>query len=416
MSRITKKNMIMILVLLMVGMFSTDLYAVAAGDSAVSPANTMIYNGFWDGSQAEASAPGEMTLQIGSVFSGVHNDSALTLDSFYVDSVYAFSSLESLDVQDQSGIPNYDTVYYQYIVQNYGNVASDSFGVMANIVDTTNATTHFPVTDFDITDAPNTGATVISWATGGGAVDTTFYGMNLAEGARDTFYIRVVVPSLDSAVDGDDIDIAIRIRNQSDVGTYDAWPDTVKGTGFGSARRVVVDTFGTYLHTGDVGSIDSCLFDFGDIQLDTVNLAIGAPTIRLAKAVTRIGFSGKPKPGDTLVYTIKYDNDGSGATTDPAYIVDQLPSSVTFLSLASAVGGNGNTPTMELEYGTGWNSHVANDDDSLRIISALRFTVPSGLDADDNVGENADNTIADDSTGHANDGDAGMIKFRVRVR
>ena len=371
-----------------------------------SEADSIIVNGVWDETQAEANAPGELTITISGVYSGVRVESLSSSDTIVVDTGFAFSSLESLLVSDHSGVTSYDTIYIYYWFQNYGNLATDTFYVLARILDTTNNTGHFTPTDFDLViDTVGTFKTgADSVVTTGNPDDSAWYNIVLSEGSIGSLYVRLVIPSPDSAADKDSIHIELTVKDRFGTGTDDGWPGS----------RVIIDTTNpnSYRHTKQ-----DTIKDYGDTQKDTVKVVIGGPKLRIRKITLKK--SGGTLPGDLLDYTIYYDNDGSAASEDTAFIVDYLPKGVAFVGTLSVAGGAGNGDTI-LTYwyynpGGSWITHMPDTStiggrDSLLRITRLKFAIPPGIAA--TAGDDADDEVADDSTGN----DAGMIKFRVRIR
>jgi len=129
-------------------------------------------------------------------------------------------------------------------------------------------------------------------------------------------------------------------------------------------------------------------------------------------------------PGDTLWYTVYYDNDGSAATEDTATIIDVLPNGVAFLDTTAmkidaggVARGGGDRMWAFYRYDATWQNYQSTDLDSLLLINAVQFRIPQGIGLHDTVGEAGSGTvqglIAD---GDSLDSDAGYIKFMVRIR
>jgi hypothetical protein len=246
-------------------------------------AGTTFVNGVFDG--AEADAASELSITLSGVVNGIPLDSLSASDTITVDTGYAFSSLDSLDIADATGT-SYDTIYVEYWIQNYGNGASDSFYILATILDTSDVG-HFVPRDFDIcrkSDSTEVGGVL--------SADSAWYGTNIAQGATDTFLVRVVVPGPDSAADQDSIHIELSVSDKWGTGTDDTWPDWSAT----AQSRVVLDTSGIwYSHTHN-----DTIWDYGDTQLDTMRLVIGGANLRILKT-TALMSGTSYLPGDTLV-------------------------------------------------------------------------------------------------------------------
>jgi hypothetical protein len=374
---------------------------MAWGYAVPSPAETTIVNGIWDGSTA-ADAPGELSIQVANVINGIDTDSLRAADSIVVDTGFAFSSLESLLVPSHSSKRAQDSVCIRYIFQNYGNYASDSFEVYVNITDTASIG-HFVPNYFRIvgSDSNTTRGAAVS-------LDTAKVRLALAPAAFDTFIVKMRIPKPDSAQDQDTIRIAVRVKDRHCLGTDDSWPNTT--------IRAVFDTANQFMHVHESADSSDTLWDYGDTQRDTVFVAIGGPILRLAKRVNAM--DGTKRPGDRLIYSIYYDNDGSASSVDTSFIVDYLPTGVAFLDTVTTDAGNGATIKTYLRHGSDWLDHIPSTatplgQDSLLRISAVRFAIPPGINPQaGTVADSALQLVADDSTGT----DAGLIKFRVRIR
>jgi hypothetical protein len=362
------------------------LSAVSAQVTIPTRAGTTVVFGWWDGTASQADQPGEVTFNLGSVVSGVLADSLVPSDTVVVGSVYSFSSMESLFVGDFSGAANYDTVEFKYWFQNQSNLATDSFTVQATVVDTSEPG-HFTPTDFEILDD-----TKVPFGFTNG-MDSAAAGIVLAEAATGTFYVRVLIPAIDSAADGDTIQVAVNVRGNKGTGADDNWP----------WGKEVFDTLGIYLHTNS-----GKFMDFGDTQVDTVFIAVGGPVVRVLTRTTLV--SGSAEPGDTMVYTVYYDNDGSAPTPDSGFVVAYLPEGAAFMDTLQGTSGNGNPVTTSVQCYGMWIDHIPITQDSLLRITAMKYAIPPGINAQS--GGDGTGNLADDST----DVDAGMVKFRVRIR
>jgi uncharacterized repeat protein (TIGR01451 family) len=125
--------------------------------------------------------------------------------------------------------------------------------------------------------------------------------------------------------------------------------------------------------------------------------------------------TGTGKPGDTITYTIFYDNDGSEATQDTAIVLDYIPKNAMYLD--TLVGGlytGGNQRVWWLPKNGTWTLTVPGWQDS---VVALKWQLWPGLGAQSSAG---DKTGADSLRGTGVDTttgtDAGRIKFKVRIR
>jgi uncharacterized repeat protein (TIGR01451 family) len=356
---------------------------------------TSVFSGLYDGAPANA-AP-ELSFQINSVFGGVPPESLRkATDTVVVDTGFAFSSIKLLAISDRTTKAQ-DSVFLRYYVQNDGNWP-DSLDIKAWLIDTSFIPNYFNVMDRD---------SFVARTDVNADIDTFQCGIQLTPTALDSFIIKVRTPLSDSAMDQDTMKVVLRIRNRHRLGTNDNWPDT--------SNYTVFDTSNIYIQTHN-GVVGDTLWDYGDTQWDTVKITIGGPIIRTRTTVATI--DGTRKPGDRLLYTMLYDNDGSAPTADTGFYVAYLPIGSALLDTMQTTAGNGAVIKTSVLYNGSWLNHIpdkttASGSDSLQRVMALRFAVPPGINPQaGTVADSAMSLVADDSTGT----DAGMIKFRVRIR
>jgi uncharacterized repeat protein (TIGR01451 family) len=391
--------------------------------TAATGADTVILNGWWDTGDSTAVGQGQMTCELTatgftSVFSGIFRDSIF--DSVRVDTGFAFSSLDSLDVpNDTVANTAYDTIYFRYAIQNQGN-ATDSFRIVAGVHDTSNARYFTPV-DFSLV-SDSTGADVLLGTDN--SIDSAWGDMTLPQEGADTFLVRVVLPGPLNAADDDSLRFDVHVRGHYGAGTYDAWPDTVAG---GKVKRVIIDTVGNLWHTHDSpgGGVDT-MWEYGDYQRVTNYLTINAPILRLRKSVAATG----NLPGDTITYRVYYDNDGSADTKDTVNIVDMLPRGVMFLDTIAlyidqgAGHGVGEKIDVDYMYDSTWRetmpvAAVGSDAyfDTLNAFTGVRFQIPAGIGKHDTTGDAGTDTKEGlVANGSNQDADAGFVTFKVRIR
>jgi hypothetical protein len=142
------------------------------------------------------------------------------------------------------------------------------------------------------------------------------------------------------------------------------------------------------------------------------------PRFARIKVRTLTTLTSATAPGDTVVYTIYYDNDGTDTTGDTGFVVAYLPEGTAFLDTlenkpdtarnAWAAGFD-----IDWRHNGAWLENLPAGADSLYRIEAVRYTIPPGV-GDQASGVNPDQPgpMADDSL----DSDAGYVKFRVRIR
>jgi hypothetical protein len=405
--------------LLALGVFLSN--AVVHAQAAITGADTVIVFGWWDGAQSTADAKGEVTFELTGTFSGVPSESLRAVDSVLVDTCFAFSSLESLDVVDDT-VSNtaYDTIYFMYALQNQGN-ATDSFTIVAGVRDTTNTNYFSPVDFCWVSDTA--GADVIVGYDNN--IDSAWYGLLLPQEGIDTFFVRVVLPGPQNAADEDSLRFDVHVRGHYGTGNWDAWPDTVAG--WSTVNRVVIDTVDNLWHTHSdpSGQVDT-LWDYGDYQMVTNYLTMGAPLVRIRTTAMATGVL----PGDTLTYTMYYDNDGAAATEDTGNLVAMFPRGTMYLDTVAlnmdlGVGhGLGENINVDYFYNGTWREDMPNASmtsaeyfDTLNAFTGVRFQVPAGIGRHDTTGDagtDAKQSLTADGT--SQDDDAGFVTFKLRIR
>jgi uncharacterized repeat protein (TIGR01451 family) len=352
-----------------------------------SRAGTTSVFGIFDGS--EANAPGEVSFKQGTMVTGVPVGMLTEADSVRIDTVYSLSSLDSVNVQDSLAASPGDTVDFKYWVQHQGNLVSDSFHVIAVLVDTSEPG-HYAPAYFRVLDETYT---EVGGLTG---PDAAWYGVRLSEGAIDSFYVRVVLPGLPAALDGDSLQVAITVRDHDGQGTDDTWPN----------GKVFVDTSGVLIHTRT-----DTLVDYGDTQTDTATVAVAGSRIGVRSVVDK----ATTPPGDTLAYKIYYDNDGSAATQDTVFIQQLLPKYVDY-TVSSAGGGyhigeagtqlsfSARATQTVFDRATAWADATPESVAGIRWKLMTAIGAQSGGDAAGVV----DDTVADN--------DGGYVQFKVIVK
>jgi hypothetical protein len=265
-------------------------------------AGTKTVFGRFDGAEADSS--GEVSYKLYGIVTGMPPESLRAQDTVMVDTVYSLSALDSVLVTDSLGAANHDTVDYRFWVQNQGNLISDSIVVTAVLVDTSNAG-HFVPGYFRILDKSRTAQGGIK------SVDSVWYGVRLAEGAIDTFYVRTTIPGLVQAQDGESLAIQVLVKDRSGAGINDSWP----------AGQAVIDTSGVALNThGDT------LWDYGDTQTKNVLIKVRSATLHIQSLMNKVN----TVPGDTLMCAMNYNNSGSASTKDTVSILQLLPKYVRY--------------------------------------------------------------------------------------
>ena len=147
-----------------------------------------------------------------------------------------------------------------------------------------------------------------------------------------------------------------------------------------------------------------------------IKLKVSSPLVRLAKKTSYLSGTAR-KPGNRMGYTIWFDNDGTDTTRDTSFIVDYLPTGVAFICTTSVIPGRAGLGIKTyVQYNGAWLNHLPDTStrlgmDSLFRVTAVRFAIAPGI-AKQNGTDLTTSLTADDST----DVDAGMIKYRVKIR
>ena len=322
---------------------------------------------------SEASSPGEVSYKLYGIVTGMPPESLRAQDTVVVDTVYSMSALDSVPMADSLGATNYDTMDYRFWVQNQGNLISDSIVVTAVLMDTSNAG-HFVPGYFRILDKSRV-------AQGGvKSVDSVWYGVRLAEGAIDTFYVRTTIPGLVQAQDNESLNIQVQVKDQSGAGTNDNWP----------AGEVVIDTSGVALHThGDT------LWDYGDTQFKTVLIKVRSATLHIQSLMNK----GNTVPGDTLICTMNYNNSGSASTKDTVSILQLLPKYVRYAPNTAAGAYHTGESNTQIKFSSLVTRTVFDKDSSwangqVDSVAGVKWTFGQSINA----------------------GDGGSVKFKVIVK
>jgi uncharacterized repeat protein (TIGR01451 family) len=210
----------------------------------------------------------------------------------------------------------------------------------------------------------------------------------LAEDAGVPALIGVVVPG--GAADGQFAKLEVNVKGNNKTGTNDAWPAS----------------FPAY----------TLAADFGDWQRDTVQVTVGQAVVAFLSSVDR----PSTKPGDTLTYSLRYDNDGSAATVTMPVVRQLLPKYVRFAanSVNTASMHTGETGTIVMYSSrsavTSFSNAASWANANPDSVAGMEVTFMTILAANDTVGDGGADTAG--VNGQMPDTDAGRITFKVIVK
>ena len=312
--------------------------------------------------------------------------------SITVDTAYDLRAIYT--PADTTAPPN-DTALYLYWIENLGNaaitIALDTQKILGAPGDSDYGKMNYRIL-FDNGAAP--GDSSLTNETG---VSTIL----LAAGAFRQVFLAVVIP--DTAIPGETTTVAIRVADRAPIAgssvTGDGWQD------------------GYPLLAGD---------DSRDTQTDTVVTTVKGPVLRMAKTVLELNGT-RSRPGDTLIFSITFDNDGN----DSAYgvqLIDAVPENTRYVPYSADSGnflGNANAGNADTDISVGldtrpagstWTFPASDSDQTVggqydtNPIRAIQWTLKSAL------GES--NGDANSAAPTYNDGtyDNGRVEFRVTIR
>lgn len=269
-------------VLVVVALMSvTSVYAQDWGTDAGSDITIM-------GASGAVDVPGEGAMRVGGMDVIADVPGSTTVSAVYNMGVIGTNTNPPVVIGD--------TVWVPYFLKNLGN-NTDSLQVYVNIYNST----------MDVMDAliaeDMDGDTAINLMGSDMVVSSTGnYGVLLPEDGSRIIFVGVVIP--DTAVDGDSAIYNVMVSDNMGTGSDDMWPSNYP------AYTLAPDN--------------------GDMQNDTFQVSIGMPIIHFATMVS----SPTAAPGDTLLYTLSYDNDGSDSTDVASggqlYITQMLPQYVKY--------------------------------------------------------------------------------------
>ena len=270
---------------------------------------------------------------------------------------------------DSNGARARDTVSYGYVITNTGNATQtmDVSAVFFSMGSDTNWGAAYKVFD----DVNNNGM----WEPG----DAETAAVQLSAGSSDTVVVVVLVPV--TAVDDDSSGTRFFITDRAPIvgpsATGDLWQN------------------GAPL-AGDDGY---------DTQYDTVVTRVVGPNVRVSKTQTLE--SGRARPGDTIVYAITFDNDGSDSASNIA-IYDAISANSTFVpnsADSSELAGSGQSALAA--YDTSALGASTFDDTGSTAVKVIRWTLSQPLGV-----TTGDNKTTVDFTGF---NDAGRVYFKARI-
>jgi uncharacterized repeat protein (TIGR01451 family) len=207
---------------------------------------------------------------------------------------------------------------------------------------------------------------------------------------------------------------------QSPIGDfklYAVYRDTVEG--FVPAESLCIDSVNVQADTAQAYTNSGVYYYYKVSAVDDTSygggyVSVAGALLQVRKDLTL--YNGNKAPGDTILYTIYYDNDGEVNTSDTADIVDFIPRFTMFLDTAGYSLNNG-AGGINIDYyvkDNGWREDMPTlPTDS---IIAVRWQIISPIqahsDAGDVTGADSAKTGVDTTQGD----DSGWVRFKVRIR
>ncbi|MEW5692763.1 MAG: hypothetical protein AB1765_05655 [Candidatus Hydrogenedentota bacterium] len=328
------------------------LFIPAAVLAVGTPANTQIVNGDDNATANQADTWGDIVFEYVSEYNDTFYATSDTVQAI-VDTAYDLAVIADYDTE-YSG--KGDTKYISYSITNTGN-STDSISLQVEYV------SEDPWSYKIFLDDDNDGVHDANEL-------TEISSVLLAEDAGESIFVAVIIP--DTAVDLDST--RIRLIVTDGVGASgDSWPNLAANS--------------------------------RDRQTDTVLVMIAGPVLFVSKTVDTTTYGTDPY--DTLIYTIYYDNDGSGTATN-VVIYDVLPRYTTWVVASIDTSGLHDTPTCSasVAFDTDFSGPFESAEGTN--VQRIRITLLTNISPNDgDVYGTVQNT--------ATDKDAGYIRFRVTI-
>ena len=221
-------------------------------------------------------------------------------------------------------------------------------------------------------------------ATGPGNLDRIYSFGSLASNSTLNFNVRLQAPGAGTAFDG--YTYTVNTQAESNNGSTDTWD--------ASDADISANPFGGGFTTN------------GDSLLDSTTTTVQGPVMFAAMSVD----NATELPGNSLTYTIQYDNDGLAAATNVA-ILSAIPdlANVTYSLIGTILAHTGATVTT-----TEWNDNTlaapnyVTSEPALTDVVALRWTFNASVAA-----HSGGDTIGVADGGQ--DSDSGTIEYNVTI-
>ncbi|MBI4179955.1 DUF11 domain-containing protein [bacterium] len=342
----------------------------ASGATAVgTAAGDSVANGYYTATDTIPQAEGRLSiayvasnLPADTLYKGPASNVSQTVDTGY--------DLALLNTpSDNNAAKARDTISFGYGITNLGNATLTMD--LAAAFETIGSDTNWGAGAYKVfSDANNNGV----WENGDVEITT----LTLAADAVDTVVVVVLVPV--TAIENDSSGTRFFVTDR--------------------APRVGASVTGDLWENG--GPIAGN--DARDTQYDTVATRVVGPNVRVDK--TQVLASGRARPGDTIVYAITFDNDGSDSANNIA-IYDAISMNATYVpnsaDSAELVGTNQGFVTS---FEDTFSGSVFNDtgNTSAKVIR-WSLSQPLGVTTGDNG-----STV--DFTGN---NDAGRVYFKARI-
>ena len=283
-----------------------------------------------------------------------------------VDTAWDLSAIDT--PADVNNAKARDTVSYAYRITNNGN-ATQTMDLSAIFV-SIGSDTNWGANAYRIfSDNNNNGV----WENGDTVVDS----VTLSANSSDTVVVVVLVP-------------------------VTAVEDDSSGTRLFMTDRAPIVSPST---TGDLWQNGAPISgnDAYDTQYDTVVTRVVGPNVRVSKAQTLQ--SGRARPGDTIVYAITFDNDGSDSAAN-VVIYDAISGNSTFVP-NSADSAELSSNSYLTAYDSSNLGTATFDDTGSTLVKVIRWTLTQPLGV-----TSGDNKATVNFTGL---NDAGRVYFKARI-
>jgi uncharacterized repeat protein (TIGR01451 family) len=198
----------------------------------------------------------------------------------------------------------------------------------------------------------------------------------------------------------------------ADFGFYAVYRDTFAG--FVPSEANCIDSVYTQALTGASYPNNGEIFVYKVSAVDDTAYGSGYRAATYARIyVAKISDRINTVPGDTVSYTIFYDNDGGEVSVDTFEIIDLLPPRAEYVDTSGVALHTSGGVDVDWYNGTSW---LENEPASLSDVVAIRWQISPGIGEHEGSGDVAGADLNKSGVDTTQGDDSGIVRFVVLIK